>query len=387
MNKKSQSGRSLVEMLGTLTIMGIITMVGLAAFNRAMNGHHANTILYEVNQRVHACVLELNLMNREKCLLAEYPDKIEGKYPVSVEKVNADFFKIKVGEVEKNICTQIKTKGFSLAGKIEPDLCADLNEVAFTLNKNLNNIKQCANDSDCKTVCGTCGEDGFCTNECQDFVPNAPQDCGENDCVTYNEETKTCQYKCVKKKYLESTGTQWINTGFSLHTKTDVVQIRFMPLTSEKTDYEVYFGLQQRIDDVARFYEFRKTRGQKNVSYLLPYDAIQGYQSKKIALVDDEWHQARITDSFVYIDGSSIPLNYSMPSYEYTLPLYLFARNNGGSTALQAVERISDFKVTRNGQNILNMIPVLSPEGEACLFDKVSQKLFCNAGSGEFKTN
>jgi hypothetical protein len=34
-----------------------------------------------------------------------------------------------------------------------------------------------------------------------------------------------------------------------------------------------------------------------------------------------------------------------------------------------------------------DFIPVLSPDGEACMFDKVSQKLFCNAGSGTFKTN
>ena len=40
----TQSGRSMVEMLGTLTIMGVLSVVGVMGYNWAMNKHHANTL-------------------------------------------------------------------------------------------------------------------------------------------------------------------------------------------------------------------------------------------------------------------------------------------------------------------------------------------------------
>jgi hypothetical protein len=49
--------------------------------------------------------------------------------------------------------------------------------------------------------------------------------------------------------------------------------------------------------------------------------------------------------------------------------------------------RIYSFNIVKNGNSIIDFIPVISPDGEGCMFDKVSQKLFCNEGTGTFKTN
>ena len=46
----SESGRSLVEMLGTLAIMGILTIGGIVGFNYAMNKQRANATVNYVNQ-------------------------------------------------------------------------------------------------------------------------------------------------------------------------------------------------------------------------------------------------------------------------------------------------------------------------------------------------
>ena len=46
----SESGRSLTEMLGTLAIMGILTIGGIVGFNYAMNKQRANATVNYVNQ-------------------------------------------------------------------------------------------------------------------------------------------------------------------------------------------------------------------------------------------------------------------------------------------------------------------------------------------------
>ncbi len=43
--KELQNGRSMIEMLGVLAIIGVLSIGGLAGYTMAMNRHRANTIL------------------------------------------------------------------------------------------------------------------------------------------------------------------------------------------------------------------------------------------------------------------------------------------------------------------------------------------------------
>ena len=43
--KKIESGRSMIEMLGVLAIIGVLSIGGLAGYTMAMNRHRANTVL------------------------------------------------------------------------------------------------------------------------------------------------------------------------------------------------------------------------------------------------------------------------------------------------------------------------------------------------------
>ncbi len=49
--KISESGRSMVEMLGVLAVIGVLSMTGFAGYRYAINKHRANTILNEINMR------------------------------------------------------------------------------------------------------------------------------------------------------------------------------------------------------------------------------------------------------------------------------------------------------------------------------------------------
>ena len=48
--KKIESGRSMIEMLGVLAIIGVLSIGGLAGYTMAMNRHRANTILDYVSK-------------------------------------------------------------------------------------------------------------------------------------------------------------------------------------------------------------------------------------------------------------------------------------------------------------------------------------------------
>lgn len=47
--KKLQSGRSMIEMLGVLAIIGVLSVGGLAAYNAAMDRNEANELLYDAS--------------------------------------------------------------------------------------------------------------------------------------------------------------------------------------------------------------------------------------------------------------------------------------------------------------------------------------------------
>ena len=49
-NLKSQSGRSMVEMLGVLAIIGVLSIGGIAGYTMAMNRYRANEILNYASQ-------------------------------------------------------------------------------------------------------------------------------------------------------------------------------------------------------------------------------------------------------------------------------------------------------------------------------------------------
>ena len=47
--KKIESGRSMIEMLGVLAIIGVLSIGGLAGYTMAMNRHRANTLINDAS--------------------------------------------------------------------------------------------------------------------------------------------------------------------------------------------------------------------------------------------------------------------------------------------------------------------------------------------------
>jgi len=81
--KQTELGRSMVEMLGVLAVIGVLTIGGLAGYNYAINKNIADNIINEINLRVQTVSMQMETANVIN--FSELGDKILEEYPVSVE--------------------------------------------------------------------------------------------------------------------------------------------------------------------------------------------------------------------------------------------------------------------------------------------------------------
>lgn len=89
------------------------------------------------------------------------------------------------------------------------------------------------------------------------------------------------------------------------------------------------------------------------------------------------------TDGKFYLDGSLIAERSGTVSTFYSF--YLFQFNNGGSsTAGGGSGKISRAILKTAGTKVRDLIPVLDKSNVPCMYDRVTNKLFYNAGSGTF---
>ena len=384
----------MVEMLGTLAIMGVLSVTGIWAYTKAIDSHKANRILNDLNARIHACSAQIVMMNKDECQLSSFPDKMDDAYATSVQKIDSDFFKVIISDIPQKICQQIINKGIPLASHINLTNCDETNQFELVFHKNLDSSifrKKCTSDVDCD-VCGSCDSDGYCLGECSLPSPDSEENCGENECIVYDEESKTCRDACERVEYLESTGSQYIDSGM---------------ISTSKSTVDVIF----RLNDISQngaIFGGRNTQLQK--TFTLFYI---GGSSKWFRFDYNAQRQIADASSITIDNNSKYKMSYNGVRAEITnmttdetngfplsegttfttTPIILFAVNtNSGGDPSNVIAgtyfkgKIYEYRYS-DGANSIHFIPVISPDGEPCMFDKVSQKLFCNEGTGTFKTN
>ncbi len=395
----TERGRSLTEMLGTLAIVGILSVVGIWGYRHIVNSHDANTILHDINMMAHTCAAQLVMMDRTECALSDFSNKIDDKYPVSAQRVNQDYFKLVVSNIPQSICQELLNKGMPLASQIIPFTCVETNQFEWTFHKNLEgavSTKFCHSDLDCN-VCGVCQiadgqSQGICIGSCATptHACETNEDCNqENECMVCNLEAHSCQDGCEKLEYLESTGAQYIDTGY-------------VP-TSTTLKYETHVytpDMPTAEQDIVGYYILN---GGGNVLGLYQ-KYVFNYTKEAPNPADVNTTSATFSganDFYISAEANGDTLIKSLTVNGVTTTGTLRAKQTVFSNILlfKANPREKNYvgkmyycKIYHNGTLIRDFIPVLSPEssqysGEPCMFDKVTKKLFCNAGSGNFKTN
>ena len=145
-NRDSESGRSMVEMLGVLAIMGVLVIGGVAGYRWAMDKYNANEILNEVRKR--AVTVSQQRILGQPIDLSEWSTTIQGHPVTTADNYNGNtsFFALTVAGIEKGVCDKVIAEKipFVVEEKIgdvvveEETVCAEgSNDVTFAFNNTL----------------------------------------------------------------------------------------------------------------------------------------------------------------------------------------------------------------------------------------------------------
>lgn len=174
-------------------------------------------------------------------------------------------------------------------------------------------------------------------------------------------------------EYLESTGTQWIDTGIVANEKTEA-EIQFKDYTgwfffaSANSYSSKNFGLITSTGTQGQFYFYMNCDGRVPVTT----------NTANIKLLLTGFF---INDTPIEITRGNIP---SSTMFTTKYPIYLFGANFSGALNGAGKGKIYFFKLWQDGILIRDFIPVLDKDGVPCMYDLVEHKFYYNAGTGDF---
>ena len=241
----SQSGRSMVEMLGTLAIIGVLSVGGIMGYSYGMDKWRASATLNDVNLRMIDLVTQVLQGRNDIALSNEWATTGQAGYPIGLFPNIDNEPSIIVEQVPSSVCklllsgssdTQDIFVGLKSADQIDgnwysgsnEDICEGGNkDMLFALNEDVlanlpNNdsgseddtTTECKTNADCHTdkpfceggKCKACAADEHCPSElkycdtakgvCHECISN--DDCGAGQfCADTNESsTKANPYTC-----------------------------------------------------------------------------------------------------------------------------------------------------------------------------------------------
>lgn len=394
MKHTAQSGRTIVETLGALAVMGVLSVGGLHAFSSIMDRFRANDLLEGASARAMR-VSEQIKKGRKTLSLGKFSHNETSGGTFSKQVITEGLskqFGIQVSNVKKAVCERLldsitdtsPLRRLSLATSPTTPFteCQDDNAFLMIYNggikgKNKDTDYHCESDMDCNTVCATCNEQGYCNGECKIPSPDIDafpgEECGENECIIYDEETQTCKMACERVEYLEATGTQWISTGINI-------------TTTDSFDAQYVVSLVLKASRGLMGYS-AVNHGYWGINMNSQYELGGNTTLIDVSEKDSVLFKRRIDNSGkqtqeLHVNGT-LAKTLTRASGE-TGAYSLWAIGNGG---WRTSGKIYSFKMHLNGENIFDFVPVLAPDETPCMFDRISQKLFCNSGTGTFKTN
>lgn len=189
---------------------------------------------------------------------------------------------------------------------------------------------------------------------------------------------KKLPYK-KRLEYIESSGTQYIDTGFSPSSSTEINAI----LAALSGQEAFIFGGRDSTSGSAQhrfafYYNSADSRGHGN-----PQFGNENYPSVVLGMSDLSFHDVTMNSTGLYEDGSLVKTFESSSEFSTSSHLALFGCFTGTSVS-RGKGRIKEFEIINDGVLIHSFIPVLDNNDVACMYDEVTGEFFYNQGTGAF---
>ena len=186
--------------------------------------------------------------------------------------------------------------------------------------------------------------------------------------------------------YIESSGTQYINTGFSPTHKNVRLEMtyRFVSLPADT--------------DSSRKYVFGSCQGSKNYRFQYAVGSAEncafGFGTEWVSNATVDSYDTNTTHTIVCnggvfsLDGKEVKdlSSAAFSDPDTTAPVCLFANNNNGTINSKYFPsmRLYSCRIWDNGLLVRDFVPALDGNSTACLYDIVGESFYSNAGEGVF---
>lgn len=188
--------------------------------------------------------------------------------------------------------------------------------------------------------------------------------------VKYTSPVPQPEPEYTPLSYIESTGTQYIDTGIKPNNNTTIVAT--VEITNAGTDYIGLFGA--RAGNTKQMWAYYDTTTNQ-------WSARYNTESKKISGNYSGKHTISIKKNIFVIDGIEYP--FSAASFTSAYTAYIFAINSSGAVQYPAKMKIYDCQIYDNGVLVRDYISAIQ-NGSVGLYERVENKMYLNAGTGEF---
>lgn len=179
-------------------------------------------------------------------------------------------------------------------------------------------------------------------------------------------------YPSAELAYIESTGSQWLNTGIN---GADVwyVEFKFTPIT-KLNPHSSYIG--SYIDDftLGGFVDLNKV--------YLRYRTGEAFSQWTVSTTEP--NTLTISDGKVTLNSQETSLSTSNSISQSNTLIYIFNNSSSGDSRPSAM-RFYSLKLYDNSNNLLaDIIPVLDADNVPCAWDRVRKLYLYNIGTGDF---
>lgn len=180
-----------------------------------------------------------------------------------------------------------------------------------------------------------------------------------------------------KCEYIESNGTQYIDTGFNPDGNTRIVaEMQLTALVNaDKGTSPMLFGAYA--SSSARYAFYWSSTG--NV-----FGTYYAEQSKNFSSITNGYERVQIdcNKNTQSLNGETITYTASTSACSY--PLYLFGRNTSGSAGFLAKAKLYSCQIYDNDILVRDFVPVVDNSGVCGLWDKVADKFYMSANGNNF---
>ena len=172
-------------------------------------------------------------------------------------------------------------------------------------------------------------------------------------------------------EYIQSTGTQYINTGFQPNQNTRVTATAY--LTPSDAGTWLFGARNAASDSTFGFLTYEN-------AYRSDYNTDQ---NKTIPAAYSDPFEIDKNKNQTQINGETEATS-SVGTFQCNYPLILFANNTGGSISGGGSGKIYQLSIYDNGTMVRMFIPCINPDGEIGLYDAANGQFYGNSGTGVF---